>query len=680
MLAVAVAAMTAFAACDTNELPDPENPGQEQEPGQDDGKEPGENPGDDSQLPEVVLAGNSFQYGDEGTPVALNSAIYEAEDGVYTFYFCNQSGITRVADMLKQNPADYMVVSGVTPDADNALTSYTVEQDGLTVTADAPVFDYQTVSVVFNQEEEHVVLNVRFRSKDADAAGSNFYALYDGKCPESDYSVVSNSYAAGREEPTPIVSVIEERNVPAGTYTYYLFDTEVSDGAEPAITITIPESQLNAAYSDEDEFALAEGAAAEFKGIELKGGANAYGGVSVANLSDASLKGVARTIKLTYRSDEDKEAYYRVNYSGSVYATYASSDEAVFGEQKSAAGTLYYYADERTQRTYFVYGNAESKDVADLNRNGEEGAWTVLFSVMTADLADGGTFEASTDGFGMEATAYLYDSYDSVKGEKASATIYRNPNGSGDELYFNYTDSFNGTPFTFEYYGAPVAATVGKDETLSGILAPERPFVSTLRVYDTRNTDDMGWKDNLFTPFTEPKFQRDIVVLQVSKANIRIQGGKVGGTGNCYIFYMQLAMPGKTTPVFDEVDATIYTAVLTIPESAMGKTIDFSEEPDENSYWQFEYNSKYDVSAVNLMWGCGANYRGIPSKGSLRVSQNEDKTFNISLHLYDYIEGLISPGEKKTLVIDVKDQKGILYKGGKSDRNGSNNLLTEADL
>ena len=674
LMAVAAMAALTFAAC--NDSNDPtDDPGQdpsEQEPGdKDDHENPNdpENP-DDPEVPEVVLKGNSFQRGDAGVPVELNSAIYEIdEDGKYTFYFSNQSGIKRVSEMLALHPDDYMTVGGVTPDAENPQTSYRVVQGNLTVT-ETTQFDEQSVRVALGAES--VKLEVRFRSNDAGAAAGNFYALYDGRCAESDYPAVANAYASGREEPTAIASVVEERDPNTELYTYYIYG---ADGPEPAVVITIPASQLNAKYSDNDIFTLADGVSAEFKGVGLTGGANTYGGVSVANYSDATLKGVARTIALTYRNTESN-TYYRLNYTGTVHATYVSADRAAWGDETVAEPKLFAYTDHTTLRTYFILGNGEADDLAALNRNGEEGAWTVWFSVMTDDANRGGTYKPSADGFGLESKAYLYGSYETVNvGQDATLTINPNPNGEGNEYYFNFAGSFNGTPCTFEYYGAPVAATIADGKTLTNVLAPVKPSSGALHVYNTSRTEDRGWEENVFTPFDTPSFEREIFEMYVEKTdNMIIESTRVNG--NCYVFYMRLRFKTASGGYYSEENLgdRAWTPRLVVPESALGQKLDLTTDaPDNSSYWMFEYNAKYDFSPVFDKWYTSGNGSRVPTKGSVTVVQNDDKTFNLSLYLYDYVAGLLSPGNQKTLVIELRDFKGLRY-------NSANNLLTEEDL
>ena len=663
LMAAAVMAALAFASCDSDNNGDANDP-------------------TDSLLPEFPLTGNALQYGDDGRAVALQSAIYTvADDGSYTFYFHNTAGYTLASEMEAEyavHPEDMLILRGVKPgaatktDADNELTSYTVQFGGRSVTASSQ-YKEQHVWLTHNVGEngERVYLKVQFQSAvGKDDADNNFYALYDGTCAESGYPVVKNGYAIGKNEPTAVTYVVETRNVMNGEYGYAVYESKESEKA--VVEFSIPADAIGNNYSVDDSFT----AEMMFAGIEIKGDGNTFGGISVANLEDAALKGVARTINIYYRNDDTGDVC-RLNYAGQVYAAYASDNVIAFGDETVGTGDckLYAYTDNKTLRTYFVFGNAETENLDELNRNGEENAWSAWFSVMTADLAGGGTFETKSDGFGLESTAYLYEGYEVVNvAEDATATIYPNPNGDGDEYYLRFNGSFNGIPCTLEYYGIPVATTLDGDKTLANVLAPVKPAEAVLRVYDTRETGDLGWEDNVFTPFSTHTFEREISTLQVTKAKINIQNAVVGGTGYSYAFYMQL------NTVYKEVDSSIYTPLLIIPEEALGRKLDLNvPAPDNTSYWEFSYDCKYDFSAVSSKWYSGGG-QALPSKGSVQVIQNDDKTFNISLYLYDMVESFISSGEKKTLVIEAKNLRGVLYQGSKQDRKGSNNLLTEDDL
>lgn len=657
-MAAAVMAALSFAACSSDD-------------------NDGANGTTDSQLPAFPLTGNALQYGDKGRAVALQSAVYTvSDDGSYTFYFHNTAGYTLASEMEAEyavHPEDMLILRGVRPgaatkaEADGGLTSYTVQFGGRSVTA-SPQYKEQHVWLTHDAGEngERVYLKVQFQSAvGKDGVDNNFYALYDGPCAESGYPVVRNGYAIGKDEPTAVTYVVETRNVMSGEYGYAVYESKESEKA--VVEFSIPADALGKNYSVDDLFT----AEMMFAGIEIKGGGNTYGGISVANLEDATLKGVARTINIYYRNDDTGDVC-RLNYAGQVYAAYASDNVITFGEESVGAGDckLYAYTDNRTLRTYFVFGNAATETLDGLNRNGEEGAWSAWFSVMTADLAGGGMFGIKSDGFGLQSTAYLYDSYEVVNAaEDAAATIYPNPNGDGDEYYLHFNGSFNGTRCTLDYYGIPVAATLDGDRTLANVLAPVKPSEAVLRIYDTKDTGDRGWEENVFTPFAEPKTEREICELYVEKTdNMIIESTRLNG--NCYVFYMRLKYGSYVGDLGDRA----WTPRLVVPESALGRKMDLTTEaPDNSSYWMFEYNAKYDFSPVFDRWYTSGNGSRVPTKGSVKVVQNDDKTFNISFYIYDYVAGLQSPGNQKTLVIEVKDRRGLVYKS-------AGNMLTEEDL
>ena len=628
-----------------------------------------------------VLVGKSVE---SGSVTRLRSAVYEVEeDGTYTFYFTEESGVTNVGEMLTATKV--LKVSGVeNPEEElhpEAYVEFTTSD--YTLCSD----DFAERSVALTYAGGKCTLAIDFEKCKQFTA---FYARYNDECREDAIpELTGNAYAVDNSAPTTINSAVESRNEVEGIYTYYLYkekNVTEADAEKALITLRVPKGLVDGAVAYENgkapdfkqKFAdgLAEGTAIICRDMPENYASNAKGTL-YAGYMDSPTGEALRKIIMTY-SNDDKMV--RVSYSGSVSVVYDSSNTCSANDSESPFGTLFTYHNTTDLKLYFAFGNSSATELSALRRDGESGAWAVSFSIAAG--AGDGKFTLNANAI-TEALSNvtLYDYEDYTTSIASNATLYYYLYDSN--VYIKFEAEFNGKKYNAEYYGPANEIKLGSDESMASILTPHEVVTAKLSFYN-KNTSLASWVDekgheskDMFTPIANAEKVFDIIQLQVTKSNqISVQGGKAGGSGYYYAFYFK--RDGLWSGA--EVDDPIYYPMLVVPEEAFGKRIKVYDTSD-NVYWQYHYNNNTYYQGAALGMYNGQYGQNMPSKGWLQVFQNADHTFNITfccLELERTEHG--EKGSGYTTLLEVRNFPATLYTGTKSDRRGNNNVLTEDDL
>ena len=572
---------------------------------------------------------NWVLFGDDakasGSVVGLHSAIYNIEnDGTYTFYFTEDYDVTTVEAM--QTSDNLLVLSGVANPA-GKQTGAALNYNGSGKNISASDFANKEISIdlLYNS-------NAKLWVELTNGAGENFRACFNGQCLETGYPELGgNAVAVNKEQPVTLGSVVEVRNEKTGIWTYYLYEEEgvqKVDADAAVVTLTVPKALVEGAVGYEEGEApafeqsfydgLAEGTDVTFEALPDNYTHHAHGTVYAGILDDAAGP-YKRDIRMDYSSDDD-EVVVRLNWQGTVWATYDSENTYTLtlgGKDSDYEFDNVFTANDGVS-THFMFGTNGAGKCEDLKAEGE-GEFGVKWS-----------FGRLSEGLYTEVdelaswNLYNYATLDTYVNGKKNTTVSGSfqyapcPNAEGEEVYLLFDLLYStGQRVKGEWYGPITETTIENAE-----IAPNKP------VYYMTFTNSAG----------EELEKLEITDVYHEMWDWFPEAGYKSVTADSFFFM------NEEVETFSQNEYRI-PQIAFHPNYIDGETYDLSYEYASRNGWYQPFSLRKYNPYNTARWAFGQSFPSAgwassmqtTAAGEMRVSQDDTGVWHIYIKLQDLI-------------------------------------------